>query len=260
MRRLLTGYAVRFNLRYQRHGPLFQNRYKSILCQEDLYLKELVRYIHLNPFRARVVSDLKELDVFPYCGHSALLGKTRRPWQDIEYVLLAFGGGLHEGRMGYSEYIEAGANQGRRDDLVGGGLIRSLGGWAEAKSARAKPAGRTKGDERILGESDFVLEVLAEANQALDQRFRLKTLGYDLEKVAERVSNLLGIAIKEVFSRGRQRNRVEARSLLCYWAVRELGMTGADLARSFRMAPSAVSYAVKRGEALAEIKRYRLIE
>jgi REP element-mobilizing transposase RayT len=49
MGRLLTGYATSFNRRYHRSGHLFQNRYKSILCQEEAYLKELVRYIHLNP-------------------------------------------------------------------------------------------------------------------------------------------------------------------------------------------------------------------
>ncbi len=53
MRKLLTGYAVSFNHRHKRHGQLFQNRYKSIICQEDAYLKELVRYIHLNPLRAK---------------------------------------------------------------------------------------------------------------------------------------------------------------------------------------------------------------
>ena len=68
MRRLLTGYAVSFNRRHRRHGHVFQNRYKSILCQEDPYLLELVRYIHLNPLRARVVSGLKELDRYPYGG------------------------------------------------------------------------------------------------------------------------------------------------------------------------------------------------
>jgi REP element-mobilizing transposase RayT len=51
MRRVLTGHAVNFNRRHKRHGQLFQNRYKSIICQEDAYLKELVRYIHLNPLR-----------------------------------------------------------------------------------------------------------------------------------------------------------------------------------------------------------------
>jgi putative transposase len=52
MKRVLTGYAVGFNRRHNRQGHLFQNRYKSILCQEEPYLLELVRYIHLNPLRA----------------------------------------------------------------------------------------------------------------------------------------------------------------------------------------------------------------
>ena len=61
MRRLLTGYAVSYNGRHRRRGHLFQNRYKSILCQEDPYLLELVRYIHLNPMRARLVDDVRSL-------------------------------------------------------------------------------------------------------------------------------------------------------------------------------------------------------
>jgi len=61
MRRLLTGYAVRFNLRHQRSGHLFQNRYKSVVCEEDSYLLELVRYIHLNGFRAGLVKGMGRL-------------------------------------------------------------------------------------------------------------------------------------------------------------------------------------------------------
>ncbi len=74
MRRLLTGYAVSHNLRYNRQGHLFQNRYKSILCQEDSYLLELVRYIHLNPLSAGIVYYFEELNQFPYTGHSVILG------------------------------------------------------------------------------------------------------------------------------------------------------------------------------------------
>ena len=65
MRRMLTGYAVSYNRRHWRHGHLFQNRYKSILCQEDTYLLELVRYIHLNPLRAKLVKSLTETDKYP---------------------------------------------------------------------------------------------------------------------------------------------------------------------------------------------------
>ena len=75
MRKLLTGYAVNFNKRHRRHGHLFQNRYKSIVCQEDAYLAELVRYIHLNLLRGGVVKDLRELRDYPWSGHFALMGK-----------------------------------------------------------------------------------------------------------------------------------------------------------------------------------------
>ncbi|MBN1665077.1 MAG: transposase, partial [Deltaproteobacteria bacterium] len=75
MRRLLTGYAIWYNRTHRRHGHLFQNRFKSILCQEDTYLIELVRYIHLNPLRAGLVHDMDELDDYPYSGHTVLMNK-----------------------------------------------------------------------------------------------------------------------------------------------------------------------------------------
>jgi REP element-mobilizing transposase RayT len=80
MRRLLTGYAIYFNRRHRRHGQLFQNRYKSIICQEDMYFRELVRYIHLNPLRAKNVSDIKELNKYPYSGYSVLMGRKKHEW------------------------------------------------------------------------------------------------------------------------------------------------------------------------------------
>ena len=80
MRRLMTGYAVTFNKRHKRSGHLFQNRYKSIICEEDPYLLELIRYIHLNPLRAKLVQDLKELDKYPWTGHSAILGRRKNPF------------------------------------------------------------------------------------------------------------------------------------------------------------------------------------
>ncbi len=87
MKRLLTGYAMYYNRAHNRCGHLFQNRYKSILCQEDAYLLELVRYIHLNPLRANIVPDMKGLDKYPYCGHSVLMGNNKREWQDVDYIL-----------------------------------------------------------------------------------------------------------------------------------------------------------------------------
>ena len=105
-------------------GQLFQNRYKSVICREDRYLQELVRYIHLNPLKAKIVTDLKELDSYSYCGHSALMGKKKREWQDIEYVLGFFGKRIGDARKRYRSYIKKGISMGRRPELVGGGLIK----------------------------------------------------------------------------------------------------------------------------------------
>lgn len=75
MRRLLTGYAIFYNRRHHRFGHLFQNRYKSIICEEDSYFTELVRYIHLNPLRAGIVECLAQLDSHPWCGHGVIMAR-----------------------------------------------------------------------------------------------------------------------------------------------------------------------------------------
>jgi putative transposase len=125
MRRFLTGYAVTYNLRHLRHEHLFQNRYHSIVCDEDAYFRELVRYIHLNPIRAHSVKNLLELDRYHWCGHSVLMGRIKHHWQDRDYVLSWFGKEEGEARRAYRKYMEEGIGQGNRPELVGGGVVRS---------------------------------------------------------------------------------------------------------------------------------------
>jgi len=105
MRRLLSGHAIRYNRHHHRHGHLFQNRYKSILCQEDCYLLELVRYIHLNPLRAKLVAGMDQLDQYPFSGHGVIIGKHEQPWQNIEKVLLHFGKRSDSARCKYREFV-----------------------------------------------------------------------------------------------------------------------------------------------------------
>lgn len=260
MRRLLTGYAVSFNRRHKRHGHVFQNRYKSIICQEDAYLRELVRYIHLNPVRAGIVSDVGELKGHPYCGHSALTGREKRPWQDVEYVLGYFGESVGKARKAYVEYMEEGAEQGRREELTGGGLIRSLGGWSEAKKLRGRGKDHVMSDERILGDSGFVDSVLGEAKEAYERRYELKRRGYDLERIARRVAKICGVEEKEVLSKGRQKKKVKARGLLCYWAVREAGISLRTLAKRLGISAPGVGYAVEKGETFVQENQCKLIE
>jgi hypothetical protein len=248
MRRLLTGYAVSYNRRHKRHGQLFQNRYKSIICEEDPYLLELVRYIHLNPIRAKNVTNLEALDIYRFCEHSTLMGKEARDWQDVEYILRYFGKMLGPARKKYRTFVEEGVLLGRRPELVGGGLIRSLGGWDEVKKLRSAGQDRIKSDQRILGESDFVEEVLAGSEENFTRRYRVKNKGITFEKVIDRVSKLCDLDKDYIFGKGRQRDRVRARDLACYWSVVELGISMADLAKKLGLTLSAVSYAVRRGE------------
>ena len=136
MRKLLTGYVVDYNRRLKRYGHLFQNRYKSILCEDDPYLLELARYIHLNLLRAGNVKNINELNRNPRSSHSVLMGNIKHEWQDKDTILLYFGKRRNKAVEKYEEFIEAGIKEGQRPELVGGGLIRSLGGWSEVKSLR----------------------------------------------------------------------------------------------------------------------------
>ncbi len=259
MLRLLTGYAVYFNRRHKRHGVLFQNRYKSIICEEDTYLTELVRYIHLNPLRAGLVKTEAGLKNYFFCGHSAIAGVRTCPWQDTGYVLSFFGSRRSRARDIYLEYIRAGRNQGRRPELVGGGLLRSNGGWHELKKrASGQMQEWLKSDERILGGSDFVEQILAMAEESLCRETALKRAGYTLERLEQEVANIFGIAPEEICLPGRQKDRVACRSLLCFWAARELKVPLTELARRFSLTVPAVSYAVKRGEEIAKRNKYSL--
>ncbi len=250
MRKLLTGYAVTFNRRHRRVGHLFQNRYKSILCQEDRYLLELVRYIHLNPLRASLVNSIRQLDWYKYCGHSILMGRRKNDWQNTKDVLQLFGKRPSSARKHYREFVEKGGLMGRRPDLVGGGLIRSVGGWQALKTLSRHKI-HIKGDERILGKSDFVESVLEEQRERLVRRYYLQAQGVDFDNITERVAKIFRLKPEQVLSSGKQPQRVKARSLLCYWAVRELEMTGAIIARKLKITNSAVSRSIVRGEKIA---------
>jgi putative transposase len=259
MRRLLTGYAVSHNRRHRRYGHLFQNRYKSILCQEDVYLLELIRYIHLNPLRAGLVSDLNKLGRYPYSGHGVLMGKFKNDWQDIDSVLKMFDKKAGTARRKYNAFVKKGISEGKRPDLIGGGLIRSTGGWSALKAQR-KAKIYQKGDERILGDGNFVEKILTAANETMKKKYALQAQGFDLDVVARRVADLLQIEYDRVWAPGKHRQVVEARSLLCFWAVRELGISMASMSRKLNISIPAVSQSVIRGENIAKSNQYVLVE
>jgi REP element-mobilizing transposase RayT/DNA-binding transcriptional ArsR family regulator len=167
MRRLLTGYAVTYNLRHQRSGHLFHNRYKSIVCDEDSYFQELVRYIHLNPLRARLVSNIEELERYPWCGHAVVMGNIENEWQDKDYVLSWFGNDVKTAIRVYRQFILEGSKQGRRFDLTSGVLPKHQSIFQKIDPTGTHSRDELK-DERILGSQDFVVKILNEADTRLD--------------------------------------------------------------------------------------------
>jgi len=239
MRRILTGYVVNFNKRHRRYGHLFQNRFKSIVCQEDIYLKELVRYIHLNLLRVGLVKDLKELDRNPWSGHSALVGKVKREWQNTEYVL-SFFGGPDNARKKYLQYVKEGVDHGRRPELVGGGLIRSMGGWSAVLASRRR-GGREASDQRILGDGDFVKTVISGLDDLVKKNLRLSGQRIEIKALAEKVSERYNVSIGELRSGSRRSAAVKARRAISWIGVRELGYSGADIARYLGVTNSCVT-------------------
>jgi hypothetical protein len=207
--------------------------------------------------RAKIIKDLKELDSYGYAGHSAIMGKEKNNWQDVEYVLENFGRGTGRARKGYRKFVEEGLKQGKRPDLVGGGLVRSLGGWSGVKAMR-KAKQHVMSDERMLGDSDFVEKVLKESEEKMDQRTQYEAQGYDLRKIGERVEETLGVRFREVCGQGKERWKVVARDLYCYWAVREVGYSMTEVGRKLRIRQPTVSISAKRGEQIAKERGYYL--
>ena len=245
MRRLLTGYAISFNRRHHRHGHLFQNRYKSIVCEEDPYFRELVRYIHLNPLRAGNVKNIEELDRYPWCGHSAIMGKVKRDWQDVAYVLKWFGRSVREAKKKYRRFVLEGVGLGRRPDLVGGGLIRSQGGWSAVRSLRR--LGITeKSDERILGSGEFVDAMTRQADERVRCQLPLIERRDEALRTIETVCRESHVSIQALRSGSRTRDVARARSVLSEKLVNELGLSLSETARQLGVTTAAVAASLRR--------------
>lgn len=246
MRKLLTGYAIYYNRKHKRHGYLFQNRYKSIVCEEESYLLELVRYIHLNPVRVGAAETLESLDVYPYSGHSVIMGKVEHEWQDRDYVLGLFGSKEGKAKKAYRSFMEAGMDQGRRPELVGGGLIRSQGGWSAVISMRRQEKDAEQSDERILGSGDFVERMVSEAEKRQE---RLLTGKAALRKVEETIRDICkeeGVSVNEVKGGSRRRQVSEVRRRIATELIGSHGIPMATIAHATGVTTTAISKMLRK--------------
>lgn len=240
MRKFLTGYSICYNRRHGRHGHLFQNRYKSIVCEEEQYFQRLVCYIHLNPLRAGLVRSFKELERYPWSGHAALMGVRAYEWQDADYVLGYFGNQVGTARQAYLEFLGHEGQLGQQPELTGGGLVRSAGGWSEVL-AKKRRGERQFSDERILGGGDFAQEMINEAEEKVRAKVPLVKRWSEIDELVDRTCERHGVDPQSLENGSRRKACSEVRKELVKKLVFELGVPYAETARRLGISASAVS-------------------
>jgi putative transposase len=211
MQRLLTSYSQYHNRKYKKTGHVFQGRYKSILCQSDRYLRELVRYIHLNPVRVKMVT---RADEYEFSGHRAYLGMDASGLVDAEPVLRHFGGTKKRAVEVYQRFVEADVGHKSRQEYY-----RAVEG-------------------RVLGGEEFQKEVthrVGEHRGGPAQPIRV-TID-ELLRVAEGVS---GLKREELCSNSKRRGTVAVKEAVIVLGSRS-GILGRDLAAALGVDPSAVT-------------------
>jgi putative transposase len=241
MRRLMTGYAMTFNRRYRRSGHLFQNRFTSIVCEEEPYFLELVRYIHLNPLRAHLIKTMDDLDSYRWSGHRILIGRASSRWQDCDYVLSWFGRTNRAARIAYRRFMEAGVSEGKRTDLSGGGLIRSLGG-----PVRQRGKDRVFADDRILGTGAFVKGLLEEADERRRHCLSIIERVQTMKRIITERCEAEGIELGAVRGGSRAGPIPRLRSELASRLAGELGISYAEIARHLGVSTCAVTRMLSR--------------
>jgi putative transposase len=212
MQSLLFGYARYFNKRYGKVGHLFQGRYRAILCEKDAYLLELVRYIHLNPIRAKGASDPER---YMWTSHLSYLGKDTEGLVNTEIVLEQFGKNKTHRRRKYLEFI-----------------LKGLGSGHQKRYYEVK-------DQRYLGEEDFIKRVEE------DKRSREKVI-FDLpvEAIAKKVSKITGIGLEQIYSLSSGRRGAKGRGIVAYLAGALGGQMVKDIAEHFGRSPMRISQGI----------------
>jgi REP-associated tyrosine transposase len=237
MRRLLTGYAVTFNLKHGRSGHLFQNRYKSIVCDRDVYLLELIRYIHLNPLRAGIVDGLESLGQYRWCGHRQLAvgkGFTLLPRDEL---LALFAKKEREAVSRYLAFLD--------DGLAKTHNKLSRGGRRISRALNRDLRDNDLFDDRILGGGAFVAQVLSEAELGSFQ-------GVTLEQLISLIAEHYGLTSVELTWPSKVPTIVRAKAIISHLAMRCCYHSGAMVAAKLGYSSSAVSRAALRGRVLFE--------
>jgi len=207
-------YTAWINRRFARTGHLFQGRFKAVLVVADSYLLELVRYIHLNPVRAGMVTKPEQ---YPWSSHNAYCAAMPLPWLTTEWVWSRFSTKKEQAINAYGKFVAAGMTEQHRAEFHSG----------------------TGEDSRLLGDDGFIARVLGHSRA---KQGRSPTL----DDVIEQVCRKYGIERNALKLPGKERLLSEARALAA-WLVLETGCsTLAELGKLADRDVSTLSSAAKR--------------
>ncbi len=248
MQKLLTGHASYFNYKYDRAGHLFQNRYRSILVQADQYLLKLIRYIHLNPLQAGIVTSLEELERYPWTGHIGILFKGLYPWQASEEVLDLLSGHRDEKITQYIKFIKEDESVPVVSDseLTEGSYLLGSKGLLSLEEAREqKIANHTQ--HRILGDINFARHIYSRIKDQQGSFLRNREHEHEIiDKLLEFTKEYWGVSRTTLISKGRSRASSRAREFMSYALVNQMGMSLVDTGRILNLSPQGVLSAARR--------------
>lgn len=241
MHKVLTGYAINYNKGHKRKGYLFQNRYKSIVCDKDEYLLQLIRYIHLNPVKAKLI-DLGQLNNYKWTGHKEIVGRAEGIIAREE-VLGYFGKKENDAIAKYESFLNDGLNIER--DFNGGGLIRSLGGIEDTLSVRGDE--RQAYDDRILGDGDFVNGVL----EVFEKQDTKKKYIKNMADLLNKLSRYYKVKEKDILEK-KTKDVKEARNVMVYLAKKYLDVNATAAGKLLGITQSSASRAMSKGQNAVE--------
>lgn len=210
MQTLQYRYTRYFNRTYRTKGHLFQGRYTAILCEKDAYLLELVRYVHLNPVRAKLV---KQPAQYPWSSHRAYLGRSESPYVDTKFVLGQFARTRGTAVRRYTAYIDDALPQGHRPDLY-----RVV-------------------DQQVLGGEDFV----AAMRPRRSAPGPVPMVAVSLEEIGTAVCQRLGLARTSLFARSKERGITLAKRLTALLALEVAGYSQRAVATQVGLEATSLS-------------------
>jgi putative transposase len=192
MQGLQQSYTLYFNRKYTLVGHLFQGRYKDILCDRDAYLLELVRYIHLNPVRSKIVDSPGN---YAWSSHRAYVGAGDNESVECDGILKQFSPQPAQARKLFDQFVVDGVGTGHREEFY---AVK---------------------EQRYLGDDEFLERVDRRINTEPSRPRRI-----DLAKIEAAVCRYFEVPVILVRSRSKERRGSFGRALVTY-LVRELGGT-----------------------------------